>query len=127
MGHSYRDLLVWQKAVGMVTEVYRITQSFPKEEMFGLTRQVRRSAVSVPSNIAEGQGRLSRKDFRHFLGQARGSLLEMETQLLIASNLGYISEQQLAEIFDTSGSVSRMLHRLVESVSDEPSSGRSRN
>jgi four helix bundle protein len=76
MGHSYRDLLVWQKAVAMVTEVYRATQKFPREEVFALTTQLRRAAVSVPSNIAEGQGRLSRKDFRHFLGQARGSLLE---------------------------------------------------
>jgi four helix bundle protein len=79
MGHCYRDLIVWQKAISMVTEVYRSTHTFPREETYGLTSQLRRSAVSVASNIAEGQGRLSRKEFRQFLGQVRGSLIEMET------------------------------------------------
>ena len=70
MGHSYKDLIVWQKAVAMVTDVYRTTQTFPREETYGLTSQLRRSAVSVASNIAEGQGRLSKREFRQFLGQA---------------------------------------------------------
>ena len=68
MAHSYRDLIVWQKAIAMVTDIYRATQSFPKPETYGLTSQIRRSAVSVASNIAEGQGRLSKREFRHFLG-----------------------------------------------------------
>src|SRR5882672_2214534 len=93
MGHSYKDLMVWQKAVAMVTDVYRATQTFPREEVYGLTSQMRRSAVSVASNIAEGQGRVTKRDFRHLLGQARGSLIEMETQVLIVRNLGYISPQ----------------------------------
>ena len=86
---SHRDLIVWQKATAMVTEIYRATRGFPREEMFGLTSQLRRSAVSVASNIAEGQGRLSKGEFRQFLGQARGSLIEMENQLVIAGNLGF--------------------------------------
>ncbi len=88
MSHSYKDLIVWQKSVSMVTEVYRATKAFPGEETFGLTRQLRRWAISVASNIAEGQGRLSRREFRQFLGHARGSLIEMETQIAIAGNLG---------------------------------------
>lgn len=118
MGHSYRELIVWQKAVDLVTLVYTLTKQFPKEELYCLTSQIRKAAVSVPSNIAEGQGRLSKKDFRHFLGQARGSLLELETQLLIASKLGYLSESGLQAVMENSGEVSRMLHRLIESVSD---------
>lgn len=118
MGHSYRELIVWQKAVDLVTLVYALTKQFPKEELYCLTSQIRKAAVSVPSNIAEGQGRLSKKDFRHFLGQARGSLLELETQLLIASRLGYLPESGLLAFTERSGEVSRMLHRLIESVSD---------
>jgi four helix bundle protein len=88
MGCSYRDLVVWQRATTMVTEIYRATQGFPREEMFGVTSQLRRSAVSVASNLAESQGRVSKGEFRQFLGQARGSLIEMETQLAIAGKLG---------------------------------------
>jgi four helix bundle protein len=96
MGCSYRDLLVWQKASAMVTEIYRATQGLPREEMFGLTSQLRRSAVSVASNIAEWQGRLSKREFRQFLGQARRSLIEMETQLVMAGNLGFLSSNTIA-------------------------------
>jgi four helix bundle protein len=94
MGCSYRDLIVWQKAMALVTEIYRATQGFPREEMFGLTSQLRRSAVPVASNIAEGQGRLSKGEFRQFLGQARGSLIEMETQLAIAGNLHFLTPKK---------------------------------
>ncbi|MBZ5627783.1 MAG: four helix bundle protein [Acidobacteriia bacterium] len=127
MAHSYRELIVWQKSIELVTFVYRLTKQFPKEEIYGLTSQIRRAAVSVPSNIAEGQGRLSKKDFRHFLGQARGSLLELETQLLIASNLGYMREPALKEFMERSGEVSRILHRLIEVMSEAESEPATRN
>src|SRR5512141_1943536 len=87
---SYRDLIAWQKAIALVTEIYRSTHHFPDHERFGLTSQLRRVAVSVPSNVAEGQGRQSTGEFKQFLGHARGSLLEVETQVFIAENLGYL-------------------------------------
>ncbi|MCU1286198.1 MAG: ribosomal protein [Acidobacteriales bacterium] len=108
MGHSYRDLLVWQKAISLVAEIYRFTRAFPKDEIYGLTSQLRRAAVSVPSNIAEGQGRLSKKDFRHFLGQARGSLLEVETQPLIAHKLGYLEDSSTEALLRDSEEVKKI-------------------
>ena len=111
----------------MVTEIYRATLSFPQEEVFGLTSQLRRSAVSIPSNIAEGQGRLSKGEFRHFLGQARGSLIEMETQIVIAGDLGYLTEKNVAELMNCSGEVSRLLHGLIKSLQPAEPSARSRN
>ena len=81
MVQSYRDLVAWNKAMELVTEIYRVTKQFPKEELFGLMSQLRRAAVSIPSNIAEGKGRLSKGEFRQFLGNARGSLAEVETQI----------------------------------------------
>jgi len=116
MSYLYRDLIVWQRAIAMVTEVYRVTQVFPRAETYGLTSQLRRSAVSVASNIAEGQGRLSKPEFRQFLGMARGSLFEMETQIVIASNLGYISQETENRLAAISGEVSRLLHGLMQSL-----------
>ncbi len=116
MGHSYRDLIVWQKAIALVTNIYRSTQSFPRHETYGLTSQIRRSAVSVASNIAEGQGRLSRGEFHYFLGVARGSLVEMETQAVIAENLGYLSKSEAKQLACASGEVSRLLHGLMQAV-----------
>ncbi|MHB8216431.1 MAG: four helix bundle protein [Candidatus Sulfotelmatobacter sp.] len=116
MSHSYKDLIVWQKAVSMVTEVYRATRSFPREETYGLTSQLRRSAVSVASNIAEGQGRISKPEFRQFLGMARGSSVEMETQIVIAGSLGYISHEIADRLAAKSGEVSRLLHGLMQSL-----------
>jgi four helix bundle protein len=84
MAESYRDLLVWQRAIQMSLAIYRLTSDFPKEELFGLTSQVRRAGISVASNIAEGRGRLSKGEYRQFLGMARGSNAEVETQLVIA-------------------------------------------
>ncbi len=84
MGKSYRDLVAWQKAMDFVTVIYRVSGSFPQHELYGLTSQLRRAAVSVPSNIAEGQGRHGVAEFRHFLRQATGSLMESETQIMIA-------------------------------------------
>src|ERR1700722_13943641 len=98
---SYKELLVWQVAMGLVADVYRITRRFPREEVYGLTSQIQRSAVSVPSNIAEGQGRATRGEFIQFLGHSRGSLFELETQLTIAGELGYLESQDQARILGT--------------------------
>jgi four helix bundle protein len=90
MGRTYRELIAWQKAMKFVTEIYAVTQRFPAEERYGITNQLRRAAISVPSNIAEGQARFSQKEFHHFLSQSRGSLVEIETQVLIARELRYL-------------------------------------
>jgi four helix bundle protein len=115
MGTSYRDLIVWQVSVQFVAAVYTATQSFPKQEQYGLVSQLRRAAVSIASNIAEGQGRLTEGEFRHFLGQARGSLLEVETQLYIAKELGFISAGQLALLLKPSGRIGLLLNGLLNS------------
>jgi four helix bundle protein len=112
--HNYKDLTVWQKAMEMVTEVYRISRQFPKDELFGLTSQLRRAAVSVASNIAEGQARLTRGEFRQFLGQAKGSLAELNTQLLIAGNLGYLADPN--PVLDRAAEVARLLNGLLNSL-----------
>ena len=122
MGRSYKDLVAWQKAMDLVTATYRATAAFPREEQFGLTSQLRRAAVSIPSNIAEGQGRLSEKEFRHFLGQARGSLMEVETQLQIAQNLGYTQLLQTSELLKACGEVGRILNGLLASICKPPNS-----
>lgn len=96
---SYRDLLVWQKAMSIVTEVYSLTQTFPASEIYGLISQIRRSAVSIPSNIAEGYGRHSTGDYKRFLQIAVGSLFELQTQIEIASNLNYISKDSFEVFF----------------------------
>jgi four helix bundle protein len=127
VGCSYRDLIVWQKATALVTEIYRATRDFPREEMFGLTSQLRRSAVSAASNIAEGQGRMSKGEFRQFLGQARGSLIEMETQLVIAGNLGFLTPESVAGLMDRSGEVSRLLHGLIKSLQPAETTTGTRN
>ena len=123
MGQSFRDLVVWQKAMTLVTEVYRATASFPKDELFALTSQLRRAAVSVPSNIAEGQGRLSKREFHYFLGLARGSLMEVETQVQIASNLGYLKAETVSDLLSMSAEVGRVLNGLMTSVKSAASFG----
>jgi four helix bundle protein len=116
MSHSYQDLRVWQKSIDFVTDIYRITQSFPKTEMYGLVPQLRRAAVSVPSNIAEGQGRTTKRDFHRFLGQARGSLLEVETQVVVSSNLGYITADERKALLTDAAAVKAMLNGLMDSL-----------
>ncbi len=113
---SYKDLIAWQKAMHLVTDIYRATATFPREEIYGLTSQVRRAAVSIPSNIAEGQGRLSKKDFNHFLSQARGSLMEIETQLQIAQNLGYLDEKNTHVLLQGCAELGRILNGLMSSL-----------
>jgi four helix bundle protein len=110
---SYRDLKVWQRAIEMTLAIYRVTAGFPKEEMFGLTSQIRRAGVSVPSNIAEGYGRGSKGEYKQFLAMARGSNLEVQTQLLIATELDYGNPAQLIIADDLSNEVSRMLNSLL--------------
>jgi four helix bundle protein len=114
--HSYKELLVWQVAMGLVSEVYRVTREFPRAEIYGLTSQLRRSAVSVPSNIAEGQGRATRGEFIQFLGHARGSLFELETQLTIAGELGYLESQEQARILGMLTRVAQLLNGLLTSL-----------
>ncbi len=117
MAHSYRDLVAWQKSIRWVAEIYRVTKKFPQDERFGLTSQLRRAAVSVPSNIAEGQARLSAADFRRFLGQARGSLVEVETQLAIAKELGYLDQSTAGALNQQTSEVARILNGLLTSIS----------
>jgi len=108
----------------LVTVIYRATADFPREEQFGLTSQLRRAAVSIPSNIAEGQGRLSEKEFRYFLGQARGSLMEVETQLQIGRNLGYLESERTDKLLTSCAEVGRILNGLLASIarpSEDPS------
>jgi four helix bundle protein len=116
MGQSYRDLIAWQKARELVRDIYAITQTFPREELYGLTSQLRRAAVSVPSNIAEGQARYSCREFHHFLSHARGSLVEIETQLFIAEDLGYISRAHSQRLLDSTAELGRILNRLAASI-----------
>jgi four helix bundle protein len=116
MAQSYRQLIAWQKAMDFVCEIYAATAKFPREELYGLTSQLRRAAVSVPSNIAEGQARFSKVDFRHFLRQSRGSLAEVETQLTIAKRLGNISEADLERLSQLSAELGRLLNGLINSI-----------
>ncbi|MGN6592716.1 MAG: four helix bundle protein [Terriglobales bacterium] len=115
---SYEDLVVWQKAMRLVTVVYEATEAFPHKELYGLTQQIRRAAVSIPSNIAEGQGRRTVKEFCHFLRTARGSLLELETQIRIACNLNYLDEARLGTLLARTHEVGRVLNGLIAAVAE---------
>jgi len=117
MARSYRELLVWQKAKALAVHTYKATASFPRAETYGITSQIRRASVSVVSNIAEGQGRLKAGEFRHFLGQARGSLLEAETQLAIALDLGFLERPGYEALEQESYQVLGLLDRLLNSLS----------
>lgn len=119
MAQSFRKLLVWQKSMQLTVAIYRLTRDFPREEIYGLTSQIRRAAVSVPSNIAEGHGRLNGGEFRQFLGIARGSNFELQTQLEIARALGF-GDIKLLEVADgLSHEVGKMIHALLESVENQ--------
>lgn len=113
MGDSFRDLIAWQKAMDFVTEVYRRTARFPERERYGLTNQLRRSCVSVPSNIAEGKGRISTKEFAQFCATARGSLLEAQTQIEIAFHLGYLDRAAFEDLDDRANEIGRILNGLI--------------
>jgi four helix bundle protein len=109
-------LIAWQKGIELVAAIYRVTQTFPKEEIYGLTSQLRRAAVSVPSNIAEGQGRKSKPEFRHFLHNAAGSLMEVETQATIAAVLGYLQRDKEAELLSQTNELGRIINGLIASM-----------
>ncbi|MGA3032978.1 MAG: four helix bundle protein [Terracidiphilus sp.] len=110
---SFRDLKVWQRSMELTTAVYRLTQTFPREEAFGLTSQLRRSAISISSNIAEGHGRMSSREFKRFLLIARGSNSELQTQLEVAANLKLANSRQLDDALGLSGEVENMLFALL--------------
>ena len=109
---SYKDLLVWQNGIELVKQVYVLTQQFPSEEKFGLVSQMRRAAVSVPSNIAEGQARKSTAEFTQFLSITQGSLAELETQLIVSIELGFCSQGGAADLFTAIHRLQKMLHSL---------------
>lgn len=115
---SHRDLIVWQKAMDLVVNVYRVTDAFPKAETYGLTSQIRRAVTSIPANIAEGQGRRLAKEFIYFLANARGSLWELDTHIESATRLAFCSSEKQVELQMQMDEVGRMLNGLMRSVSD---------
>jgi four helix bundle protein len=117
---GYRDLIAWQKAMQLTKKVYQITAAFPIGERYGLAQQMRRAAVSVPSNIAEGRGRRTRDDYRHFLVTARGSLFELETQLLLSGDLGFAPLKTISQTTDELAEVARLLNGLLRYLTAPP-------
>lgn len=113
MIHSYKELIVWQKSIKLVKEIYLLTESFPKTEVFGIISQMRRAAVSIPSNIAEGYGRRSHKEYLQFYAIAYGSSLELETQLIIAKELELVSERGFIQTEALLNEVIKMLYVMV--------------
>lgn len=113
---DYKQLKVWQKAMDLTIEVYDLIKKLPKEEIYGLSDQMRRSVVSIPSNIAEGQGRNSDREFVNFLSIARGSLWELETQLEICKRLGYIDNNQMSNAFVLTTEISKMINSLSKNL-----------
>jgi len=114
---TYRDLIIWQKSLALVTEIYKITKLFPKDETYGLTAQMRRCAVSIPSNIAEGYGRNSSSDYVRFLRIAMGSLYELQTQLEISLDLKYLKTDDFKKFYESSREVERMISSMIRKIS----------
>lgn len=115
MNH-HKDLDVWKRSIKLVTEIYKVTETYPKSEIYGLVSQIRRSAVSIPSNIAEGAGRQHKREFRQFLFVSMSSSMELETQLIISTNLGYISEALCENLTNELGNISRMIQGLIKNI-----------
>ena len=113
---TYQQLIAWQKAIALVTYIYSVTSKFPREEIYGLTSQLRRAAVSIPSNIAEGQGRATKGEFIQFLCHARGSLYELETQIIIGRNLEYLTTEQEESLAGSIAEIGRILNGLITSL-----------
>ena len=116
MGQSYRDLIAWQKAMDFVMDVYRTSKAFPRDELYGLASQVRRAAVGIPTNIAEGQARFSANEFHFFLARARESLVEVETQLMIAQKLAYFPPEHGKDLLDKSAELGKILNGLIGAI-----------
>ena len=117
MAKSFRELLVWQKGIQLSVLIYRLTKQFPREEIYGLSNQMRRAAVSIPSNIAEGAGRLNTREYKQYLGIARGSSFELQTQLTIASELGFGEIEQLREAESLCDEIGRMIFGVIQALS----------
>jgi four helix bundle protein len=113
---TYRDLIVWQKSMKLVTEIYKATKSFPADELYTLTSQLRRCAISIPSNIAEGYGRNSTLDYKRFLQIATGSLFELQTQIEIAVNLKYLAAEKFEALFNAAKEIEYMLIALLKKI-----------
>ena len=118
---SYKDLVVWQKAIELVSDIYSISKTFPAEEKFGLVNQLNRAVVSIPSNIAEGWGRESSKNYLQFLRMSKGSLMEVETLVIISRNLNYIGEENFKRISDKIEEVGKILQGLIKSIQQKVS------
>ena len=125
MSQDYHNLIVWRKAIDLTVCICRVTDSFPKSELYGLTSQIRRASVSVASNIAEGRVRLNVAEFRQFLGLAQGSVFELKTQLLVAKKLGFVSGALIREADLLSNEVSKILRTFIQRLSVEPRGSRS--
>jgi four helix bundle protein len=117
---SYRDLVAWQKGIDLCELIYRASSRFPREEIYGLTSQIRRAAVSVPSNIAEGTGRITKGEFVQSVGHARGSLLEVETQLIVAQRLGYLDSNETDELLELTNEIGKITNGLIRSLTRPP-------
>ena len=117
---NYKELKVWQKSYQLCLEMYKATKTFPKNEGFGLTSQMRRAALSIPSNIAEGYGRKTTPEYLRFLYIAYGSTCELETQLLLSGDLGYLNKEKVSELQRDIGEVERMLKALIKSLENKP-------
>ena len=114
--NSYSDLRVWQRAMDLVVTSYEVAKQFPQSELYGLVSQIRRAAISIPANIAEGHGREHLGDYLHHLSMANGSLMELETHLLLAGRLGYLSAEPMNQLLDQTAEVGRMLAGLIRSL-----------
>jgi len=119
MSASFKDLRVWWEATKFAVGVYRVTSAFPRHELYGLSQQLRRAAVSVPSNIAEGKGHRSDREFGHFLLHARGSLLEVQTQVMIAQELQYVNGEDAKRLLASSDAIARSLNSLINSLGEK--------
>lgn len=122
--HNYKELIIWKESMRLAKEAYLVSAAFPQDERFGLTSQVRRCAVSIPSNIAEGAGRKSDKEFLHFLSLASGSIYELETQLLLCIDLGYAQSVKLNDCFMLISALQKMLYKFQEQLSIKTNVGK---
>ncbi len=120
MSANYRDLIAWKKAITLAQHIYQLTESFPKREVYGLSSQMRRASVSIPANIAEGNGRLTRGEWQQFLGHARGSQLELETELTISWRVGLITQEQHRTLLARCGEVGRLINGLLKASANRP-------